>query len=104
MMKEGAFPMTREEVIEVLSLHKQELSTLFGVTKLGLAGSYARGEATEESDIDVIVEIQSDNKFRSFFNLLYFLEEAFHRKIDLATEASLKSLVRERILRDIHYV
>jgi uncharacterized protein len=96
--------MTREEVIGFLSLHKQELSARFGVTKLGLAGSYARGEATEESDIDVIVEIQSDNKFRSFFNLLYFLEDALHRKIDLATESSLKPLVREHILQDIHYV
>jgi predicted nucleotidyltransferase len=96
--------MTREEVIGFLSLHKQELSARSGVTKLGLAGSYARGEATEESDIDVIVEIQSDNKFRSFFNLLYFLEDALHRKIDLATESSLKPLVRERILQDIHYV
>jgi predicted nucleotidyltransferase len=96
--------MDRNVIISFLQLHKQEMLQQFGATKIGLAGSYARDEANEDSDIDIIVEIQSDNKFRSFFNLLYYLQEFLGQKIDLATESSLKPLVRESILKDVVYV
>ena len=96
--------MTKKEVLDFLSSHKSELEGNFGVTKLGLAGSYARNEVSDESDLDIIVEIKSENKFRSFFNLLHFLEDSLNTRIDLATEISLKPLVRETIMKDIIYV
>ncbi len=96
--------MDSSGVIAFLQLHKQEMAQQFGTTKIGLAGSYARNEATEDSDIDIIVEIQSPNKFRSFFNLLYYLQESLGKKVDLSTESSLKPLVRESILKNILYV
>ncbi len=58
-------------------------------------GSYAHDEATAESDIDLVVEIDSENKFRSFFGLLHFLQDSLPARIDLATETSLKPLVRK---------
>jgi predicted nucleotidyltransferase len=96
--------MTRYEIIEFLKSHKTEIEQRFGVTKLGLAGSYARDEAKNESDIDIIVEIDSPNRFRSFFYLLYFLQDSLGKKIDLATESSLKPIVKKTILKDILYV
>ena len=96
--------MDRNNIITFLQLHKQEMKQRFGAAKIGLAGSYARNEATEESDIDIIVEIQSTNKFRSFFNLLYFLQESLGGQVDLATETSLKPLVKDSILKDVIYV
>lgn len=96
--------MTKKEVLDFLSSHRSELEGNFGVIKLGLAGSYARDEVNDESDLDIIVEIKSENKFRSFFNLLHFLEDSLNTRIDLATEASLKPLVRETIMKDITYV
>ena len=96
--------MDRNSIILFLQLHKQEMAQRFGTTKVGLAGSYARNKGTEKSDIDIIVEIQSDNKFRSFFNLLYYLQDSLGKPIDLATEASLKPLVKESILKDVVYV
>ena len=96
--------MDRNSIILFLQLHKQEMAQRFGTTKVGLAGSYACNEGTEKSDIDIIVEIQSDNKFRSFFNLLYYLQDSLGKPIDLATEASLKPLVKESILKDVVYV
>jgi hypothetical protein len=96
--------MDRNNILLFLKLHKQEMTQLFGTTKIGLAGSYARDEATEDSDIDIIVEIQSDNKFRSFFNLLYYLQDSLGKQVDLSTESSLKPLVRESVLKDIVYV
>jgi len=94
----------RERILEFLRTHKEELRKQFGVTRLGLVGSYARDEAREESDIDLVVSLQSENSFRSFFGLLHFLQDNLHERIDLATEASLKPRVRETIMRDIHYV
>ena len=96
--------MDRNNIMLFLQLHKQEMTQRFGTTKIGLAGSYARDEATEDSDIDIIVEIQSDNKFRSFFNLLYYLQDSLGKQVDLSTESSLKPLVRESVLKDIVYV
>ena len=96
--------MSRGEIISFLRENKAELEARFGVTTLGLVGSYARDEATVESDIDLVVEIQSENKFRSFFGLLHFLQDSLPARIDLATESSLKPLVREAVMKDIHYV
>jgi len=94
----------REQVLAFLRAHKDELRTRFGVTQLGLVGSYARDEARDESDIDIVVSLHSDNTFRSFFGLLHFLQDNLQARIDLATEASLKPQVRESILKDIRYV
>jgi uncharacterized protein len=96
--------LNRDEILNFLHDNKAELGQRFGVIKLGLVGSFARDEGTDQSDIDIIVELQSENKFRSFFGLLHFLEDSLHRKIDLATEASLKPLVKKSIGSDIRYV
>jgi len=96
--------MVKEEIVTFLKEHKSEIQEKFGATRIGLAGSYARGDATEDSDIDIVVELQSDNKFRSFFYLLYYLQDVFGKRVDLVTESSLKPLVRKAILKDILYV
>ena len=52
--------MQREAVIQTLSNHKQELSAKYGVTRLGVFGSVARGEASGASDVDIVVEMPPD--------------------------------------------
>ncbi|MEI8103219.1 MAG: nucleotidyltransferase family protein [Chlorobium sp.] len=96
--------MTKNEILAFLKEHKQEIKDKFGATRIGLAGSYARGEANEDSDIDIIVDLHSNNRFRSFFYLQYFLQDALGKRIDLATDSSLKPLVRQSVNRDILYV
>ena len=96
--------MTSDEILIFLRDHKAEMAERFGVTRLGVAGSVARGEATQDSDIDIIVDLQSRNTFRSFFGLLHYLQAALPQKIDLSTESSLKPLVREQVMKDIRYV
>jgi len=83
-------------------MHKKELKEKLGVIKIGLFGSYARNEATSDSDIDI--EVESDNSFRSFFSLLYFLEQGLDNKIDLGIEHSLKPIAKRNILKEIIYV
>lgn len=96
--------MTREQILDFLRQHKQEMHDRFGVVKIGLFGSYARGEAREDSDVDIAVELEGDRLFRKFFALEFFLKESLQKEIDLGIESTLKSIVRDRVIKEIHYV
>ena len=96
--------MTKKYILNFLKINRQELFEKFGVIKIGLFGSYARDEAMPTSDIDIAVEIESTNSFRSFFSLLYFLEDGLDKKVDLGIEHSLKPIAKAKILKEIIYV
>nr|WP_320193475.1 nucleotidyltransferase family protein [uncultured Desulfobacter sp.] len=96
--------MNKREIIEFLASHKQELSEKYGVIRIGLFGSYARDEANADSDIDIAVEIESKNKYRSFFGLKRHLEENLKNKVDLGIESTLKPIAKKYILKEIIYV
>jgi hypothetical protein len=96
--------MTKKYILEFLHQHKKQLQENYGVTKIGLFGSYAREEAQEDSDIDIVVELDSKNSFRSFFALLHFLEDSLQKKIDLGIEHSMKKRAYDSMLKDIVYV
>ncbi len=96
--------ITREEILHFLRSQTNQLRETYGVTRIGLFGSYARNEAKKESDIDLAVEIQSANKYRSFFGLKRHLEESFNHKVDLGIESTLKPIVKQHILKNIIYV
>lgn len=49
-----------DELLEFLRNHRQTLKSDFNIVKLGIIGSFARGEQTEDSDIDLLVEFESD--------------------------------------------
>ena len=96
--------MTREEILLFLREKKSFLSQRFGVLSIALFGSYARGEAKEQSDIDLAVELKSDNKFMNFFGLKYYLEEHLNKEIDLGIESTIKPAIKESIQKDMIYV
>jgi len=96
--------MTKDEILNFLRDKKSFLAERYGVLSIGLFGSYARDEARDDSDIDIAVEIESSNKFRSFFDLKYYLEEQLKKQIDLGIESTLKPIAKEYISRDIIYV
>lgn len=95
--------MSRDEILAFLKTHKQEMHDRFGVIKIGLFGSYARGNAREDSDIDVAIEF-INNTADSYFNLLHFLEDSFNMKIDLGIESNFKPIIKPYIMREIIYV
>jgi uncharacterized protein len=70
---------------------------------MGLFGSYARGDYTEESDLDVIVEFSQPVGFE-FIHLANRLEELFGMKVDLLTPDSINPNRRPTILKDVIYV
>ncbi|MBE3125857.1 MAG: nucleotidyltransferase family protein [Acidobacteria bacterium] len=79
-----------------------EIEKKFGVRKIGIFGSAARGEAGPASDIDVLVELE-DPTFDRYMDLKFFLEDLFGRPCDLVLEDSLKQGVRSQALREVLY-
>lgn len=75
----------------------------FGVKELGVFGSVARDEQTEKSDVDVLVELEKET-FDSYMGLLFFLEDLFGQKVDLAIKDSIKPRNKDRILAETIYV
>ncbi len=93
---------SRGDIFNLLEKHRTEIKA-FGVLELGIFGSFAREEQTEKSDVDVIVELERET-FRDYMGLLNFLESIFVRKVDLVMKDTIKPIIRERILRETHYV
>jgi len=96
--------MRKEEVIAFLKEHKPYFVNEYGVIKLGLFGSYALDQAREDSDIDLVIEMKSEHKFRNFFALRHYLEAQLKKEIDLGIEHTLKSVIRESIQGKVIYV
>ena len=74
--------MTKDEILNELSKNKSYIEQNFEVDKIGLFGSYAKGQQTEDSDIDIYVEFKHKT-FDNLAGLWNFLEELYHKKIDL---------------------
>lgn len=96
--------MTQSE--QILARIRPELSTLrkrYGVKRLGLFGSWARGEASPQSDVDLLVEFEK-NSFDAYMGVKFHLEDRLGRPVDLVIRKSLKPLLRERVLREVQDV
>lgn len=72
----------------------------YHVKKAGIFGSVARGEETEESDIDILVEIDDRMSLLDFVGLKLELEDAFGKRVDLGEYSTIKPLIREQILSE----
>ena len=84
--------------------HLPILRDKFGVSKIGLFGSYIRGEQRKNSDIDVLVEF---NKPVSLFGLMdveFYLEDLLKKKVDVVPKDALRKHIGKYILRQVQYV
>jgi len=98
--------VTKEYIINYLSEHKDEFSQKFGITKLGLFGSYVRDEAQKNSDIDILIELENNltDIHDKKSDLKKTLENYFHLKVDIAREKYLRPLAKQEILKEVEYV
>jgi len=71
-----------------------------GVTRAGVFGSVVRGEETDDSDIDILVEIERRMSLLDFVGLKIELEEALGRKVDLGEYAAIKPIIKDDILSE----
>ena len=96
--------LTADEIISYLKQNRALLNERFGVTRIGIFGSFARGEQTVASDIDMVVEMDRDRKnIHSFLKLKRFLEKEMEREIDLGFEHSLKPAIKGKVIKQIIY-
>ena len=86
--------MNRDEVLETLRMHKQVLRERFDVTGLALYGSFARNQATPESDVDILVRFGGPATSRTYFGTLFYIEDLLGRRIDLVTDKALRAEFR----------
>jgi len=95
---------SKEIILRLIEENKGEVSK-FGVKRLGLFGSYARGDQDENSDIDILVEFSLGKKnFDNFINLAFLLEEIFQKKVELVTTESLSPYLKPYIMKEVEYI
>jgi predicted nucleotidyltransferase len=90
----------KDAVKRILSKHREELRTQFNVVSLRLFGSVVRGEATESSDIDLLVEFSDTPTLFTFLRLRGYLQELLEAKVDLVTESGLREHVKPEVNRE----
>ena len=95
--------ITQKLILHKLSELKPYLEKEFSVKKIGLFGSFSDDTFNENSDIDILVELEKPIGWR-FFSLELYLEKVFGRKIDLVTKPALKKQLREQILEKVQYI
>ncbi|MBF0519586.1 MAG: nucleotidyltransferase family protein [Nitrospirae bacterium] len=74
------------EIKEILNSHREELSGKYKITKIGIFGSYVRGEQKIRSDVDILVEIGEPMGLLRFVHIENLLSDLLHVKIDLMTQ------------------
>ncbi len=95
---------TLDEIKNILRKQEPLLKATYQVSKIGVFGSFARGENDKDSDVDILIEFSHPIGFFKFIKLENYLSEIIGRKVDLVTNNALKSIMRDDVLRDTIYV
>ncbi len=91
--------MNAKEVVEKIKANRDSIKK-YGVKRLGLFGSYSRGDANPKSDLDFVVEFEHKS-FDAYMGLKQYLEELFNITVDLVLIDSIKPRLRSQILKEI---
>ena len=83
--------LTTEKITSILSEKSEYLTEAYGVKKIGLFGSYAKGTQTEVSDIDIIVEFETPLGFK-FMEFADYLEDILGKPVDVLTVGGLQGI------------
>ena len=95
--------MRAQEIIEFLQ-RKRSVLNRFGVKKIALFGSYVSGKATNNSDIDLLVEFKEGEKtFDNYMDLKFYLEDKLNKDVDLVIKDALKEELKDDILGSAKY-
>lgn len=99
-------PLTPEKILKILRELLPKIKTQYQIKQLGLFGSYVRGEATENSDIDILVEFYPNINFGliTYCRLENQLSETLGKKVDLVTKDGLKPHIGANILKEVIYL
>lgn len=96
--------MNRFEILDKLQAHKQTLAERFGVTGLALFGSYARDQAAEGSDVDILVSFNGPATSEAYFGVQFYIEDLLGLPVDLVTDKALRTEFRSQVEREAVHV
>lgn len=94
---------SKEEILKTMKKELPHLKEKFKVKSIGIFGSYAKGEQTKKSDIDMLVEFDAPVGFFKFIELEDYLSEMLGVKVDLVTPDALKPLIKPHIIEEAVY-
>ena len=96
--------MTQKQILDYLSTHKDRFQKLYNVNKIGIFGSYARNEATPNSDIDIVVDLKKSTMF-GLVAIKEDIEDYFKTHVDIVQiRDRMNRFLRERIEKEAIYV
>lgn len=95
---------TKAEVLEILEKDLPHLKKAFHVKRIGLFGSCARGEHTEESDPDLMIEFEKTPDFLELSDLEEHLSDLDGFKVEIVTPGGLKDRVKHSIMKDMEFI
>lgn len=94
--------LNAQSILALLAEHREQLYAL-GARKRGLFGSFARGEQTPTSDIDILVTM-ARLSYNDYSSIRFYLEDLFGRKVDLVPEKDLRPGIRTNIMQGVIYI
>ena len=93
---------TAEETRALFTERIPDLRKKFGIRKIGIFGSVAQGKASEESNVDVLVEFEEGQaSFDHFMELIQYLEDLLGKRVDLVTTRGLSPYLRPSIEQEV---
>jgi hypothetical protein len=92
-----------EKIMSKIQDLRPELAEKYSVRRIGLFGSTATGHLNEQSDVDVLVEL-NEPTFDHYMELKFRLEEAFGREVDLVLQDAIKPRLKPIIEKEVRYV
>jgi len=92
------------DILEVINIRKADICKL-GIIKVGLFGSFSRGEQNRESDVDLLIEFGKDKKsFKNYMGFVRLVENLFGRDVEVVTPESLSPYIAPYIKKEVKYV
>lgn len=95
---------TYQEIKEILTENKERIKGNYRVKRLGIFGSYVRGEQREDSDVDVLVTFDEPISLLKLVNFENYLQDITGIKVDVVPENSIRPELRDIILNEVSYI
>jgi len=93
-----------EKIKKILQDHKEELYEKYKIKKIGIFGSFVRGENNRKSDIDILVEFEEVPGLIKFIEIEDYLSKLLGRKVDLVRKKAIRKELKKDILKQVAYV
>lgn len=91
---------SQQDILTLLRSHFPQLAADFSVSRIGVFGSFAKGDFAETSDVDLVIEFDQPIGLR-FVEMVEQLEQLLGRKVDVLTPAGVDGIRVKRVARDI---